>query len=125
MDRFNRKESGDVYETFNVLVRRRPEENNFKAVLETIRDLMQSDLVVPDWLQRVFLGYGDASSAHYTNMPNRVREINFRDTYLDWAHLKESYPGKVSLATVSNSLKAHNVYLHALFDVVEHSSSQW
>src|ERR1700730_12801274 len=95
MGRFNRKESEEVYETFNVLVRRRPEENNFKAVLETIRDLMQSDVVVPDWLQKVFLGYGDASSAHYTNMPNRVRKINFRDTYLNWEHLKESFPGKV------------------------------
>ncbi|KAI8576105.1 hypothetical protein K450DRAFT_258492 [Umbelopsis ramanniana AG] len=107
MDRFNRKESGDVYETFNVLVRRRPEENNFKAVLETIRDLMQSDLVVPDWLQRVFLGYGDASSAHYTNMPNRVREINFRDTYLDWNHLKESYPGK-NIVAANGSKKPLN-----------------
>ncbi|GAB5588385.1 hypothetical protein Unana1_03285 [Umbelopsis nana] len=98
MGRFNRKESEDVYETFNVLVRRRPEENNFKAVLETIRDLMQSDLVVPDWLQKVFLGYGDASSAHYINMPNRVRKINFRDTYLNWEHLKESFPGKKIVA---------------------------
>ncbi|KAM3579300.1 hypothetical protein VKS41_008163 [Umbelopsis sp. WA50703] len=98
MDRFNQKESGDVYETFNVLVRRRPEENNFKAVLETIRDLMQSDLVVPDWLQKVFLGYGDASSAHYTNMPNRVHKIDFRDTYLNWEHLNESFPGKKIVA---------------------------
>jgi intron-binding protein aquarius len=95
MDGLNRKGEGDVYETFNVLVRRRPEENNFKAVLETIRDLMQSDLVVPDWLQKVFLGYGDASSAHYSNMPNRVRKIDFRDTYLNWEHLQESFPGKV------------------------------
>ena len=27
----------DVYDTFNVLVRRKPKENNFKAVLDTIR----------------------------------------------------------------------------------------
>ena len=48
--------SRDVYETFNVILRRRPKENNFKAVLETIRDLMRSELVVPDWLHDVFLG---------------------------------------------------------------------
>lgn len=27
----------DIYDTFNVLVRRKPKENNFKAVLDTIR----------------------------------------------------------------------------------------
>ncbi|KAG2227972.1 hypothetical protein INT45_011996, partial [Circinella minor] len=94
MDRVNRQKGEDVHETFNILVRRKPQENNFKAVLETIRDLMQSDLVVPDWLQKVFLGYGDPSSAHYTNMPDRIRELNFRDTFLNWDHLKESFPGK-------------------------------
>ncbi|KAI8344483.1 hypothetical protein BC941DRAFT_10831 [Chlamydoabsidia padenii] len=84
----------DIYDTFNILVRRKPQENNFKAVLETIRDLMQSDLVVPDWLQRVFLGYGDPASAHYSNLPSRIRKLNFRDTFLDWDHLKHSLPEK-------------------------------
>jgi len=28
--------------TFNLVMRRKPKENNFKAVLKTIRDLMQS-----------------------------------------------------------------------------------
>jgi len=28
-------------------------------VLETIRDLMQSNAVVPEWLHDIFLGYGD------------------------------------------------------------------
>ncbi|CAO3585639.1 unnamed protein product [Absidia cylindrospora] len=85
----------DIHDTFNILVRRKPQENNFKAVLETIRDLMQSDLVVPDWLQKVFLGYGDPASAHYSNLPTRICELNFRDTFLDWNHLKESLPAKI------------------------------
>jgi intron-binding protein aquarius len=34
--------SEDVYTTFNLVMRRKPEENNFKAVLLTIRDLMDS-----------------------------------------------------------------------------------
>ncbi|KAI8377897.1 aquarius, isoform CRA_c [Radiomyces spectabilis] len=94
MTNFNKKNKEDVYPTFNILVRRKPQENNFKAVLETIRDLMQSDLVVPDWLQKVFLGYGDPASAHYTHMPNRVRHLNFRDTFLDYDHIVQSFPDK-------------------------------
>lgn len=91
MDKFNSKQAGDVHQTFNILVRRKPQENNFKAVLETIRDLMQSDLVVPDWLQKVFLGYGDPASAHYKKMPNRQLENNFRDTFLDYDHFKQTF----------------------------------
>ncbi|KAI7863636.1 P-loop containing nucleoside triphosphate hydrolase protein [Spinellus fusiger] len=94
MRKFNNKQHEDIHETFTILVRRRPQENNFKAVLETIRDLMQSDLVVPDWLQKVFLGYGDPSSANYTRLPNRVKELNFRDTFLNWQHLLDSFPNK-------------------------------
>ena len=42
MDRVS--QSGeDVYDTFNILMRRKPKENNFKAVLETIRYLMNTD----------------------------------------------------------------------------------
>lgn len=35
------------------------QENNFKAVLESIRDLMNEDCVVPPWLHDILLGYGD------------------------------------------------------------------
>ncbi|GAN09003.1 intron-binding protein aquarius [Mucor ambiguus] len=94
MDKFNAKQAGDIHTTFNVLVRRKPQENNFKSVLETIRDLMQSDLVVPDWLQRVFLGYGDPASASYKMMPNRQHKVDLRDTFLDFEHLKTCFEGK-------------------------------
>ena len=40
-----------MYATFNLLMRRKPKENNFKAVLECIRDLMNEDTVMPEWLQ--------------------------------------------------------------------------
>ena len=56
----------DVYETFNIIMRRKPKENNFKAVLETIRDLMNTECVVPDWLHDIILGYGDPGAAHYS-----------------------------------------------------------
>ncbi|KAF9094292.1 hypothetical protein BGX23_002306 [Mortierella sp. AD031] len=84
---------GDVYQTFNIVLRRQPQENNFKPVLETIRDLMQSDLMVPEWLHDVFLGYGNPNSAHYSQLKRQVKEIDFRDTFLDLDHLKASFPG--------------------------------
>jgi len=83
----------DVYSSFNLLLRRKPKENNFKAVLETIRDLMNTTCVVPDWLHDIILGYGDPASAHYTNMPNNIPELNFNDTFLDFGHLRASFPG--------------------------------
>jgi intron-binding protein aquarius len=89
-----RKKGGpDVYQTFNIVLRRKPQENNFKPVLETIRDLMQSELMVPEWLHDVFLGYGNPNSAHYSQLQRQVREIDFRDTFLDLDHLKASFPG--------------------------------
>ena len=91
------KEKGrpDVYESINVLVRRTQRENNWKKVLETIRNLALSDLPMPTWLQEVFLGYGDPSSASSTSLSNRLKAVNFQDTFLDWEHLVDSFPGKV------------------------------
>jgi intron-binding protein aquarius len=56
----------DVYVSFNIIMRRKPKENNFKAVLETIRELMNTDCVVPDWLHDIILGYGDPGAARYS-----------------------------------------------------------
>mgnify|MGYP002716447109 FL=1 len=53
-------------------MRRKPKENNFKAVLETIRELMNTECVVPDWLHDIILGYGDPGAAHYH------RRVNFQ-----------------------------------------------
>ena len=85
----------DVYETFNVLFRRSPKVNNFKAVLETIRDLMNSECSVPDWLHDIILGYGDPASAHYPNMPTLLKTecLDWNDTFLDYQHLSDSFPG--------------------------------
>ncbi|KAI8975029.1 P-loop containing nucleoside triphosphate hydrolase protein [Mycotypha africana] len=91
MDNVNHKHSENVYQTFNILVRRKSRENNFKSVLETIRDLMNSEVVVPDWLHRVLLGYGDPASAHYTKIHNREHSISFHDTFKDWHHFKSCF----------------------------------
>ncbi|XP_075700839.1 RNA helicase aquarius [Rhinoderma darwinii] len=92
----------DVYETFNVIMRRKPKENNFKAVLETIRKLMNTDCVVPDWLHDIILGYGDPGSAHYSKMPNQIPSLDFNDTFLSLDHLKACFPGYPVKVTVDD-----------------------
>ncbi|KAK2739281.1 hypothetical protein FQN57_006616 [Myotisia sp. PD_48] len=84
----------DVYESLNVIVRRRARENNFKPMLETMQSLTVADAELPSWLQEVFLGYGDPAGARYTEMSNRPKSIDYRDTFLNWSHLVESFPGK-------------------------------
>lgn len=82
----------DVYETFNIIMRRKPKENNFKAVLQTIRDLMNTECVVPEWLHDIILGYGDPDAAHYSNMDNLIQTLDFNDTFLDMDHLRACFP---------------------------------
>ncbi|CAI5764076.1 RNA helicase aquarius [Podarcis lilfordi] len=103
-DMTNTIQSGreDVYETFNIIMRRKPKENNFKAVLETIRNLMNTDCVVPDWLHDIILGYGDPSSAHYSKMPNQIASLDFNDTFLSIDHLRASFPGYSIKVTVED-----------------------
>ncbi|XP_044292133.1 RNA helicase aquarius isoform X1 [Varanus komodoensis] len=93
----------DVYETFNIIMRRKPKENNFKAVLETIRNLMNTDCVVPDWLHDIILGYGDPSSAHYSKMPNQIASLDFNDTFLSIDHLQASFPDYNIKVTVEDT----------------------
>ena len=52
----------------NLIVRRNPKENNFKCVLENLRDLLNLKSVetsTPSWLREILLGYGNPSAAHY------------------------------------------------------------
>lgn len=86
-------------------MRRRAKENNFKAVLETIRDLMNQEELkvlcftklainvfkVPTWLKDVFLGYGDPKKCQNTNT---VNELAFNDTFVSYEHLCSSFPDK-------------------------------
>lgn len=91
------KQSGaidkSVYNTFNIVLKRKAQENNFKAILECIRDLMNTDIVVPTWLHDVILGYGDPAATHYTHI-NPVRTVDFNDTFVDSEHLVAAFPGK-------------------------------
>ncbi|KAL3124777.1 hypothetical protein niasHT_001614 [Heterodera trifolii] len=84
----------DVYFTFNLVIRRDPKTNNFKAVLATIRQLLNTECVVPDWLHDLILGYGEPDTAHYSMMNSTVASVDFNDTFLSFDHLKKSFPGK-------------------------------
>jgi intron-binding protein aquarius len=86
------KGTENVYGTFNILMRRKPKENKFKAILESIRDLMNETCVVPEWLHNIFLGYGNPSAAQWMNMPDLVEVIDFKDTFLDANHVQQSFP---------------------------------
>lgn len=85
----------DIYPLINVVARRKGRENNFKPILETMQQLIISDMTLPSWLQDIFLGYGDPAGAGYTQLPNRLKSVDFRDTLLDWSHLVESFPGMI------------------------------
>ena len=86
----------DLYDSINVIVRRKGRENNFKKILETMQNLALSETPLPPWLHEVFLGYGDPTGASYSRLESRLKVVDFRDTFLDWAHLVESLPDKVS-----------------------------
>ncbi|XP_029585739.1 RNA helicase aquarius isoform X2 [Salmo trutta] len=92
----------DPYESFNIIMRRKPKENNFKAVLETIRNLMNTECVVPEWLHDIILGYGDPGSAHYSKMPNQISSLDFNDTFLSIDHLRSCFPGYTVKVTEDN-----------------------
>ncbi|KAE8913815.1 hypothetical protein PF005_g11945 [Phytophthora fragariae] len=61
----------ESYEQVNVLVRRKPRENNFKAILDTVtgawHDANKEELL-PAWLHDLFLGYGDPAAALYKSI---------------------------------------------------------
>ncbi|GMS80067.1 hypothetical protein PENTCL1PPCAC_2242, partial [Pristionchus entomophagus] len=87
------KKSEDVYYTFNLVVRRDPKTNNFKAVLGTMRELLNTECVVPDWIHNLILGYGEPDQANYKKMTNVVDTVDMNDTFLDFDHVKESFDG--------------------------------
>ncbi|KAD7116894.1 hypothetical protein R6Q59_006423 [Mikania micrantha] len=102
------KGAEDVYGTFNILMRRKPKENNFKAILESIRDLMNETCIVPDWLHDVFLGYGNPSAAQWTNMPDLLETVDFKDTFLDEDHVRECFADYQVVFTNSDGTKNLN-----------------
>lgn len=106
---------------FNLLVRRHGRENNFKSVLETIRGLLEGagsiERVIPRWLQKLVLGTDDTTIASYksssmkeyamktvgVNKPSDF--LDFGDTFLSEAHLRESFLGSMTIDGKESSEK--------------------
>ena len=87
----------NIYSSFTLVMRRSSKENNFKAVLESIRDLVMDGEgaggAIPSWLHDVILGYGDPEDAQYRAMDDEcLHTVDFKDTFLDAKHLEESFP---------------------------------
>lgn len=82
----------EIYSSFHLLVRRKPKENNFRAILETIRDLMNETTVIPPWLENIFLGYGDPTTADYRKLNDfTLSKIDFYDSFLNEEHFKTAF----------------------------------
>jgi len=77
-----------VYNAINLVVRRDQKENNFRSLLSTTRQLMNSTSSLPGWLQDVLLGYGDPSLANL----GEPHTLDFADTFLSEEHLRQSFP---------------------------------
>eukprot|EP01028_Stygiella_incarcerata_P001588 TRINITY_DN1285_c0_g1_i10.p1 TRINITY_DN1285_c0_g1~~TRINITY_DN1285_c0_g1_i10.p1 ORF type:complete len:1678 (-),score=494.91 TRINITY_DN1285_c0_g1_i10:1974-6923(-) len=90
------EKEGRVYSSFNVLVRRKQKENNFKAVLDAVRSAVTQRDILPMWLRDTYLGYGDPRSSSCWNLDenehHRRRGFDMADTFLDKDHVFESFP---------------------------------
>lgn len=86
----------DLYQSLNLVVRRHGRENNFKAILETIRGLMSGtgsiNRVIPSSLQNVILGRDNLSSPSHPDL-SMEPFLDYGDTFLNEEHLKSSFPG--------------------------------
>ena len=111
------KGKADMYQAINVIVRRQGRENNFKPVLQTIQHLIASETQLPPWFQEVFLGYGDPTSATYTQLQEKILTLDFRDTFLDWGHLQTSFPGKKIVSEARESESFEPPYVIEPFEI--------
>jgi intron-binding protein aquarius len=84
----------DVYSSFQLIIRRRPHENTFKAILSTILSLLDEEPQLPEFLEELILGYGDpeeSTSRHNMFKLNSHLHFSFFDTFLDAEHFDESF----------------------------------
>eukprot|EP01080_Neovahlkampfia_damariscottae_P006060 gene6060-10061_t len=104
-------ENGVDLGKFNLILKINSKENNFKSILETIKNLIlnENELILPDWFNDLFLGYGNPQDSNFKNISNSLNELNLYDTILNVNHLNELYP-KLSLN--KSSLTPFKVYLN-------------
>ena len=105
------KAKQNVYSQMNVILRRKGRENNFGHILQTVQNLIVAKTRLPDWFQEVFLGYGDPNSARYTHLDNKIHAVDFKDTFLDWDHLVESFPSRTIEPEASQGTRLSPPYI--------------
>ena len=94
-----------LYAGFSLVVRRRPEQSNFRAVLQTLRGLMHGPLPLPDWLAEPLLGFVGGSTGSTNSSGSKdddsmtdeaaaaTTEVDMGDTFLSREHLAACHPG--------------------------------
>lgn len=90
----------EFYDAMQIMIRRKPQENNFKSVLETIRDLFNCASLnyVPSWIKSLMLGIGNPTAATFRTLKytdqaaNCIDETDFFDTFIDADHVSKSFP---------------------------------
>jgi intron-binding protein aquarius len=69
-----------------LIIRRKPKENNFKAVLNSIKDVVHEKPKLPQFLSQILLGYGvqdESSSFRRMQADPASSHFNFFDTFVD------------------------------------------
>lgn len=85
---------GEVYGNFQLVIRRKPKENNFKAVLQSIKDVIQVKPHLPEFLEQILLGYGvtdESSSYQKMHRQPHSTKFTFYDTFVDESHFNEAF----------------------------------
>ena len=85
-------QQSEIYSDFQLIIRRKPKENNFKSILSTISDLMNEKLELPDFLNELILGYGECENSTSQFIANKSpKKFSFLDTFLDEIHYNEAF----------------------------------
>mmetsp|Transcript_24668 Transcript_24668/g.74027 ORF Transcript_24668/g.74027 Transcript_24668/m.74027 type:complete len:1168 (-) Transcript_24668:95-3598(-) len=97
------------YSTMNIMLRRDARANNFRRVLETIRDLISAESfnsAIPAWLRDVILGYGNVDAAHYSRREDQLDAFDAVDTFHDLGHIVRSFPEmSVTTSTINSATR--------------------
>eukprot|EP01054_Gregarina_sp_Poly1_P003339 Gregarina_sp_Poly_1__3338@NODE_195_length_11596_cov_85_481395_g174_i0_p1_GENE_NODE_195_length_11596_cov_85_481395_g174_i0NODE_195_length_11596_cov_85_481395_g174_i0_p1_ORF_typecomplete_len1544_score255_12Aquarius_N/PF16399_5/7e117AAA_11/PF13086_6/2_9e31AAA_12/PF13087_6/9_7e21AAA_30/PF13604_6/1_3e07AAA_30/PF13604_6/0_00056AAA_19/PF13245_6/2_7e10ResIII/PF04851_15/2_2e05ResIII/PF04851_15/2_3e03UvrDhelicase/PF00580_21/2_3e05Terminase_6/PF03237_15/0_0013Terminase_6/PF03237_15/5_9e02DEAD/PF00270_29/0_ len=96
------------YESFNLLVRRKPETNNFKGVLQSLRSLALAadspELAMSEQLHDTLLGFGDINACNPLKSAAASEFVAF-NTFVDLEHLKDSVRPHYPEVEVSDDAK--------------------
>ncbi|GIX64046.1 intron-binding protein aquarius [Babesia caballi] len=92
----------NIYGSMNLVVRRHARVNNFKAVLGSLRHMINRTTPLPAWLSDLFLGFGDPNRCQYPSMEPSEWQLNFLDTWQNIGHFSETADGFLVKVAVIN-----------------------